>query len=148
MSAMSTQTNNAGSGSITVCHSSRSRLLTSNSIPCEAASSILKSEHLLRDSGNAGSFLRDRPRDTHPPHLGQQRGSLQAKLRRRATRSADYPAGLLKCFQNQSAIRIFQGHRRLEGSDTMQTGDHQLCLLFVKWVWKHAVPRKDNGAFH
>jgi hypothetical protein len=21
----------------------------------------------------------------------------------------------------------------------MQTGDHELCLLFVKWVWEHAV---------
>src|ERR1700685_307625 len=30
----------------------------------------------------------------------------------------------------------------------MQTGDHGLCLLFVKWVWEHAVPRKDNCAFH
>src|SRR5271169_5778097 len=30
----------------------------------------------------------------------------------------------------------------------MQTGDHDLCLLFVKWVWEHAVPRKDNRAFH
>src|ERR1700686_1905838 len=30
----------------------------------------------------------------------------------------------------------------------MQTGDRELCLLFVKWVWEHAVPRKDNGALH
>ena len=30
----------------------------------------------------------------------------------------------------------------------MQTGDHELCLLFVKWVWEHAVPRKDHRAFH
>src|SRR5271169_7222733 len=30
----------------------------------------------------------------------------------------------------------------------MQTGDHELCLLFVKWVWEHAVPRQDNRAFH
>jgi hypothetical protein len=43
----STQTKNAGIGSITVCHSSRSRLLTSNFIPCAAASSTLKSGHLL-----------------------------------------------------------------------------------------------------
>src|ERR1700686_1541089 len=28
----------------------------------------------------------------------------------------------------------------------MQTGDRELCLLSVKWVWEHAVPRKDNGA--
>src|SRR5258706_12425804 len=30
----------------------------------------------------------------------------------------------------------------------MQIGDHELGLLFVKGVWKHAVPRKDNRAFH
>src|SRR6266481_7849599 len=30
----------------------------------------------------------------------------------------------------------------------MQTGDHGLWLLFVKWVWEHAVPRKDNRSFH
>src|SRR6266851_6493667 len=30
----------------------------------------------------------------------------------------------------------------------MQTGGHELCLLFVKWVWEHAVPRKDHRAFH
>src|SRR6266849_9896218 len=33
--------------SIRVCRSSRSRLLTSNFIPCEAATSTLKSGHLL-----------------------------------------------------------------------------------------------------
>src|ERR1700676_229965 len=30
----------------------------------------------------------------------------------------------------------------------MQTGDHKLCLVFVKWVWEHTVARKDNRAFH
>src|ERR1700758_5402015 len=30
----------------------------------------------------------------------------------------------------------------------MQTGDHESCLLFVKWVWEHSVPRKDDRAFH
>jgi hypothetical protein len=43
----SSQTNNARIGPTTVWRSSRSRLLTSNFIPCEAASSTLKSGHLL-----------------------------------------------------------------------------------------------------
>src|SRR5712671_7546200 len=30
----------------------------------------------------------------------------------------------------------------------MQTGCQGLRLFFVKWVWEHAVPRKDNRAFH
>src|SRR5882757_11522699 len=30
----------------------------------------------LRESGSAGSFLKDRPRDTEPSHLGKQRGSF------------------------------------------------------------------------
>src|SRR6266436_3041802 len=30
----------------------------------------------------------------------------------------------------------------------MQTRDHELGLLFLKWVWEHTVPRKDDGAFH
>src|SRR5580693_7760984 len=30
----------------------------------------------------------------------------------------------------------------------MQSGDHELRLLFVKWVWEHAVTRKDNRPFH
>jgi hypothetical protein len=30
----------------------------------------------------------------------------------------------------------------------MQSGDHDLCLVFAKWVLEHTVPRKDNGAFH
>src|ERR1700757_1171636 len=30
----------------------------------------------------------------------------------------------------------------------MQTEDHELCLLFVKWVREHTVPRKDDRAFH
>src|SRR3984957_12444303 len=30
----------------------------------------------------------------------------------------------------------------------MQTGDHGLCLLFVKWIWEHTVPRKDNRSFY
>src|ERR1700686_3553550 len=30
----------------------------------------------------------------------------------------------------------------------MQTGDHELCLLFLKWVWEHAISRNDNRAFH
>jgi len=30
----------------------------------------------------------------------------------------------------------------------MQSGDHDLCLVFVKWVLEHIVPRKDNRAFH
>src|SRR5712692_10845650 len=25
---------------------------------------------------------------------------------------------------------------------------HNFRLLFVKWVWEHAVPRKDNSAFY
>jgi hypothetical protein len=32
----------------------------------------------LCDSGNAGFFLRDRPGDTQPPHLGQQGGPFQS----------------------------------------------------------------------
>jgi hypothetical protein len=58
----------------------------------------------LRDSGNAASLLKDRPRDTEPCHLGEQRGSFQSQFRRCAARSTDDPAGLLKCFQNQSAM--------------------------------------------
>src|SRR6266849_9360119 len=30
----------------------------------------------------------------------------------------------------------------------MQTGGHELCLLFVKRVWEHAVPRKYHRALH
>src|SRR6266852_2860144 len=30
----------------------------------------------------------------------------------------------------------------------MQTGDDELCLVFVKWGLEHTVPRKDNCAFH
>src|SRR5580698_7039556 len=30
----------------------------------------------------------------------------------------------------------------------MQTGDHKLCLLLVKWVREYAIPGKDNCAFH
>src|SRR6267154_3121641 len=30
----------------------------------------------------------------------------------------------------------------------MRTGDHGLCLVFLKWVLEHTVRRKDNGAFH
>src|ERR1700723_2224899 len=30
----------------------------------------------------------------------------------------------------------------------MRTASHELCLIFVEWVWEHAVPRTDNGAFH
>jgi len=30
----------------------------------------------------------------------------------------------------------------------MQTGDHELYLVFVKWVWEHTVARKDHRAFH
>ena len=29
----------------------------------------------------------------------------------------------------------------------MQTGDQEFCLVFVKWVWEHIVPRKDHRAF-
>src|SRR5437660_11733206 len=36
----------------------------------------------------------------------------------------------------------------MEGSCVMLTGSRTLSLLFVKWVWKHAVPRDDNCAFH
>jgi hypothetical protein len=35
----------------------------------------------------------------------------------------------------------------VESLGAMQTGDHQLCLLFVKWVWEHAVPRNDRNVF-
>ena len=108
----STQTNNAGIGSITICRSSRSRLLTSNSIPCAAARTTLQNLGIfLRNSRNAGSIPRDRPRDPQPSHPGKQRGSFQSQFRRCALWSTDDPAGLLKCFQKQSAIRGFQGHR-------------------------------------
>src|ERR1700757_2888798 len=30
----------------------------------------------------------------------------------------------------------------------MQSGDHDLGLLVVKWVWEQTVPRKDHRAFH
>src|SRR6266478_1384708 len=30
----------------------------------------------------------------------------------------------------------------------MQSGEHDLCLVLVKWVLEHIVPRKDNRAFH
>src|SRR6266403_4418784 len=30
----------------------------------------------------------------------------------------------------------------------MRTRDHELGLLPMKWVYEHAVPRKDNRAFH
>jgi len=33
-------------------------------------------------------------------------------------------------------------------SSVMQTGDHGLYLVFVKWILEHTVARKDNGAFH
>src|SRR6266478_2578329 len=125
--------NNARIGSITVC-STGSRLLTSNFIPCEADNSTSNLGIFLRDSGNAGSFLRDRPRDTQPSHLGKQRRSFQSQFGRCAAWSTDDPANLLKCVHNQSAIGVFQGHRRLESSGAMQTGDHEFCLLFVKWV--------------
>src|SRR5437016_1965317 len=36
----------------------------------------------------------------------------------------------------------------MEGSVVMLTGSRELSLLFVKWVWKHAVPRDDHCAFH
>ncbi len=55
------------------------------------------------------SFLRDRPRDAQPSHLGQQRGSFQSQFRRCSAWPTDDPADLLKCFQNQTAIRVFQG---------------------------------------
>jgi hypothetical protein len=51
-------------------------------------------------AGHVCSFLRDRPGDTQPSHLGNQRGSFQSQFRRCAVRSTDDPAGLLKCFQN------------------------------------------------
>src|SRR6266566_2637223 len=57
------------------------------------------------------SFLIDRPGDTQPSHLAKQRGSFQSQFPRCAARSTDDPAGLLKCFQNQSAMRVFQGLR-------------------------------------
>src|SRR5579862_7674087 len=94
------------------------------------------------------SFLRVRSRDTHPSHPGKQRGSFQSQFRRCAVRSTDDPAGLLKCFQNQSAIGIFQSHRRVECSSAMQTWDHELLLVFAKWVLEYTVPRQDHSAFH
>ncbi len=30
----------------------------------------------------------------------------------------------------------------------MQTGGRELCLLFMQWVWEHAISRNDNCAFH
>src|SRR4051794_5975344 len=30
----------------------------------------------------------------------------------------------------------------------MQTRDHRLRLLLMKWVWEHAVPRKDDRTLH
>src|ERR1700751_5974205 len=56
-----------------VCRLSRPCLLSSNLIPSAAASSTSSLDIFLRDSGNAGSFLRDRPRDTEPSHLSKQR---------------------------------------------------------------------------
>ena len=63
----------------------------------------------LRDSGNAGFFLRDRPRDPQPSHPGKKRGSFQSQLGRCAVRSTDDPTSQLQCFHNQRAIRVFQG---------------------------------------
>jgi hypothetical protein len=64
----------------------------------------------LRDSGKAGSFLIDRPRDIQPSHLSQQRGSFQSQFRRCAAWSTNDPANPLQCFHNQSTIGVFQGH--------------------------------------
>src|SRR5216684_6047928 len=94
------------------------------------------------------SLLMDRSENPQPSHLGKQCDSFQSEFRRCAAWPTDDPAGMLKCFHNQTAIGVFQGHRRLESSGAMQTGGHELCLLFVKRVWEHAVPRKDNRAFH
>jgi hypothetical protein len=54
------------------------RLLASHVIPGENANSTSNPDIFLRDSGNAGSFLKGRPRDTEPSHLGKQRGSFQS----------------------------------------------------------------------
>src|SRR6202040_1071468 len=57
------------------------------------------------------SFLMDRSGNPQPSHLGEQCGSFPTQFCRCAVRSTDDPAGLLQCFQNQSAIRVFQGLR-------------------------------------
>ena len=95
----------------TVWRSSRSRLLTSNFIPCEVANSTSNLGIFLRDAANVGPLLSCRPQDSQASHLGKQRGSFQSQFRRCAARSTDDPDGLLKCFHNQGAIGVFQGHR-------------------------------------
>src|ERR1700722_8324936 len=87
------------------------RLLASTVIPWETANSTSNLGFLLRESGNAGSLLRGRPRDTEPSHFGKQCGSFESEFHRCTALATDDPAGLLKCFQNQSAFRVFQGHR-------------------------------------
>ena len=57
------------------------------------------------------SLLKDRSENPQPSHLGQQRGSFQSEFRRCAARSTYDPPGLLQRFHNESAIRVFQGHR-------------------------------------
>src|SRR5258705_12470901 len=57
------------------------------------------------------SFLRDGSRDPESFHFGKQCGSFQSEFRGCAARSTNDPADLLQRFHNQSAIRVFQGHR-------------------------------------
>src|SRR5690349_14439906 len=64
--------------------------------------SIFPSYGLGCHTARVYSLLIDRSRDPHPSHLGQQRGSFQSQFHRCAARSTNDPAGLCKCFQNQS----------------------------------------------
>src|SRR6266478_7707196 len=110
--------------------------------------SIFRSYACGSQSEHVCFFLMDRSGDPQPSHLGQQGGSLQSQFGRGTAWSTNDPSGLLKRFHNQSAIRVYQGHRRWTSRETMLSGGHNLRSPFVQRVWEHAVPRKDNRAFY
>jgi hypothetical protein len=55
---------------------------------CRSRSNAFKSEHPCH-AEHVCFFLRDRPGETQPSHLGNQRGSFQSQFCRRAVRSTD-----------------------------------------------------------
>src|SRR5258708_5207855 len=97
----SSQTNNARVGSITVCRSSRSRLLTSNFIPCEAATSTLKSGHLLTRLRERW-FLPDRQAARYPTFLISDGSRIDPESRARTKPLA------------RRTLRVYKSHTSVE----------------------------------
>src|SRR5258707_14557943 len=83
------------------------------------------------------SSLMNRARDIQPSHDGDQCGSLQSLFGCGAVCATDHPSCLFKCFQNQRKICVIRGLRCVIRSTSMQSGEHDLCVVFVKSVLEY-----------